>query len=38
MTDTILHEDGRVELTPEAYEEIHGSPLFNPDLAPVAVA
>jgi NCS1 family nucleobase:cation symporter-1 len=37
MTETIQHEDGRVELTPEAHEEIKISPLFNEDLAPVPV-
>jgi NCS1 family nucleobase:cation symporter-1 len=34
---TILHEDGRVELRPEALREISTSPLYNEDLAPVAI-
>jgi nucleobase:cation symporter-1, NCS1 family len=34
---TILHEDGRVELRPEALQEISTSPLYNEDLAPVAI-
>src|SRR5436190_19598077 len=38
MTDTIQHEDGRVELTSEAHDEITRSPLFNEDLAPVPIA
>ena len=38
MSETILHPDGRVELTPEAHDEIKASPLFNEDLAPVLVA
>jgi len=33
---TITHGDGRVEL--RAPEALHGSPLFNADLAPVSVA
>ena len=39
MTDsaTIQHPDGRVELRPEAYEEITKSSLFNHDLAPVPI-
>jgi NCS1 family nucleobase:cation symporter-1 len=36
--ETIQYPDGRVELKPEAYEEISRSPLFNRDLAPVKVA
>src|SRR6201986_3460961 len=34
----IRHADGRVELRPEAGEEIKSSPLFNEDLAPVPIA
>jgi NCS1 family nucleobase:cation symporter-1 len=36
--ETIQYPDGRVELKPEAFEEIGRSPLFNHDLAPVKVA
>jgi NCS1 family nucleobase:cation symporter-1 len=36
-TETIQHEDGRVELKAEALEEISKSPLYNEDLAPVPV-
>ncbi len=36
-TQTILHDDGRVELQPEALREISASPLYNEDLAPVAI-
>jgi NCS1 family nucleobase:cation symporter-1 len=36
VTDTIKHEDGRVELN--APEELHGSALYSEDLAPIAVA
>ena len=36
MSETIQHEDGRVEL--KSLDDIQGSPLFNKDLAPVAVA
>ena len=36
--ETIQYPDGRVELKPEAFAEISGSPLFNRDLAPVKVA
>jgi len=36
--ETIQHPDGRVELRPEALEEISHSPLFNHDLAPVPVS
>lgn len=38
MTETIQHEDGRVELKSEALREIETSPLYNEDLAPVPVA
>jgi NCS1 family nucleobase:cation symporter-1 len=38
MSETIQHPDGRVELAPEAYDEIRLSPMFNEDLAPVPVA
>jgi NCS1 family nucleobase:cation symporter-1 len=36
--ETIQHPDGRVELKPDAFAEIHKSPLFNRDLAPVKVS
>jgi NCS1 family nucleobase:cation symporter-1 len=36
MTETIQHEDGRVELS--SLDEIRESPLFNEDLAPVPVS
>jgi nucleobase:cation symporter-1, NCS1 family len=36
--ETIRYPDGRVELKPEAFEEISRSPLFNRDLAPVRVS
>ena len=36
--ETIQHADGRVELKPEAAQEISASPLYNEDLAPVPVA
>jgi NCS1 family nucleobase:cation symporter-1 len=36
--EIIQHPDGRVELRPEAAQEISGSPLYNGDLAPVPVA
>lgn len=36
--ETIQHADGRVELRPEAWDEISRSPLYNEDLAPVPVA
>jgi NCS1 family nucleobase:cation symporter-1 len=36
--ETTQYPDGRVELKPEAFEEISRSPLFNNDLAPVKVA
>jgi len=38
MTETIQHADGRVELQPEALEEIRQSPLYNADLAPVPIS
>src|SRR5690349_22273293 len=38
MSETIHHDDGRVELTGEATREIESSPLYNEDLAPVPVA
>src|SRR5712692_2765439 len=37
-SETIQYPDGRVELKPEAFEEISASPLFNRDLAPVKVS
>ncbi len=37
MSETIQHEDGRVELQPEALQEISASPLYNEDLAPVPI-
>jgi len=37
-SETIQHPDGRVELRPEALEEISHSPLYNEDLAPVPVS
>ncbi|MDX6575408.1 MAG: nucleobase:cation symporter, family [Blastocatellia bacterium] len=36
--ETTQYPDGRVELKPEAFDEISSSPLFNRDLAPVKVA
>jgi len=36
--ELIQHDDGRVELGPEALAEIESSPLYNEDLAPVPVA
>jgi NCS1 family nucleobase:cation symporter-1 len=36
--EIIQHVDGRVELRPEAAQEIARSPLYNGDLAPVPVA
>jgi NCS1 family nucleobase:cation symporter-1 len=36
--ETIQHRDGRVELKPDAFDEISRSPLFNRDLAPVKVS
>ena len=38
MTETIQHDDGRVELNETALAEISGSALYNEDLAPVPVA
>ena len=37
-SETIQHPDGRIELNPEAAEEISRSPLYNSDLAPVPVS
>jgi len=37
-SETIQYPDGRVELKPEAFQEISASPLFNRDLAPVKIA
>jgi nucleobase:cation symporter-1, NCS1 family len=36
-SETIQQADGRVELTPEAAQQISTSPLYNEDLAPVPV-
>ncbi|MDQ2973919.1 MAG: NCS1 family nucleobase:cation symporter-1 [Acidobacteriota bacterium] len=36
--EIIQHPDGRVELRPEAAQEVARSPLYNGDLAPVPVA
>ncbi|HJY27057.1 MAG TPA: cytosine permease, partial [Pyrinomonadaceae bacterium] len=38
MAETIQHPDGRVELKPEALEEISQSSLYNHDLAPVPIS
>lgn len=38
MTETIHHDDGRVELNDEALRSIETSPLYNDDLAPVPVS
>ena len=38
IKEEIHHPDGRVELQPEALEQISHSPLYNEDLAPVPVA
>src|SRR5438874_5263647 len=38
MTETIQHEDGRVELTPTALDKVEHSPHYNHDLAPVPVS
>lgn len=38
MSETVQHRDGRVDLTPEAYDDIASSKMFNEDLAPVPVA
>jgi len=37
-SELVQYPDGRVELRPEAFEEISASPLFNHDLAPVKVS
>lgn len=37
MTETIQHEDGRVELNRQVLAEIEKSPLYNEDLAPVPI-
>jgi NCS1 family nucleobase:cation symporter-1 len=37
MSEAIQHDDGRVELKPEALQEISQSPLYNEDLAPVPI-
>jgi len=37
-SETIQHEDGRVELKEDALRDIARSPLYNVDLAPVPVA
>ena len=37
-SETIQHEDGRVELKEEALRDIEGSPIYNDDLAPVPVS
>lgn len=37
-SEVVQHPDGRVELRPEAAEQISASPLYNSDLAPVPVA
>jgi nucleobase:cation symporter-1, NCS1 family len=37
LSEIVQYPDGRVELRPEAFAEITGSPLFNRDLAPVQV-
>jgi NCS1 family nucleobase:cation symporter-1 len=36
-TETIRHEDGRIELLPEALQSIKTSPLYNEALAPVPI-
>src|SRR5213596_1152644 len=36
-SETILHDDGRVELNEEAQHDIKTSPLYNEDLAPVPI-
>ena len=35
--ETIQHNDGRIELKPDALAEISRSPLYNEDLAPVPI-
>ncbi len=37
MSETLQHDDGRVELQPYILNEIEGSPLYNEDLAPVPI-
>lgn len=37
MSETLQHDDGRVELQPHVLDEIRSSPLYNDDLAPVPV-
>jgi len=37
MTDTIRHEDGRVELNADELDAIRESPLYNEDLAPTTM-
>lgn len=37
-SEVIAHPDGRIELLPDAAQEIKSSPLYNEDLAPVPVA
>lgn len=37
MSETIEHEDGRVELQADVLAEIKNSPLYNEDLAPVPI-
>src|SRR5499425_1855157 len=37
MAETIQHPDGRVELKPEALDDISQSSLWNEDLAPVPI-
>ena len=37
-SETIQHPDGRVELKPEALEDISHSSLYNQDLAPVPIS
>lgn len=38
MSDTIQHDDGRVDLQPHVLDEIENSPLYNDDLAPTTLA
>lgn len=37
MSETIQHDDGRIELNADALESIKTSPLYNEDLAPVPI-
>ena len=37
MSETLQHDDGRVELQPYVLNEIEGSSLYNEDLAPVPI-